>query len=252
MSTTITRPEIARRLRLVNAEEARATGTAEAQQLLAEDFPADEMRTPADALYTALVEFVALAHENRMEELSERLKAFCDVIGPVLYRPQVQAVGNGALLGELKAAHVIIRNALALMTTEQKAKWGELNERDQVAGDGITRSNERAQAIATASAARKRLSMRESNAAYGAGCSAGHQAAEEWFDNPHRGEAKRGGTLQTVMLDLAERMRNAETEEEIERTRGEIVGFCYRVECPDDSIACAELMAKAQQRGAKS
>lgn len=150
MSTHITRSGTTRRLRLVNAEEARATGTAEAQQLLAEDFPADEARTPADALYSALVEFVALAHDNRFEELNERLKGFCEVVGPVLYRPQAPALGNRALLGELQAAHTIIRNALAEMTTEQKTTWGELNERDQVAGDGITRANERAQAIAAA------------------------------------------------------------------------------------------------------
>lgn len=250
MNTTITRSS--QRLRLVGADEAKAAGVNAAQQLLAETFPADQNRTPADALYTALVEFVALANDNRFEELNERLKGFCEVVGPVLYRPQAPGVGNRALLGELQAAHTIIRNALAVMTTEQKAKWGELNERDQVAGDGITRANERALAIASASATGKRLSMRESNAAYGAGSAKGRQAADEWLSNPHRGDPKRGGTLQTVMLDLADRMRNAETEEEIERTRGEIVGFCYRVECPADSIACAELMAKATKKGAKS
>lgn len=47
------------------------------------------------------------------------------------------------LLAELKAAHTIIRNALAVMTTAQKARWGELNERDGVAGEGITRAHER-------------------------------------------------------------------------------------------------------------
>ena len=52
------------------------------------------------------------------------------------------------LLFELQAAHLIIRNALAVMTTEQKAKWGRLNERDEVDGEGITRANERAAAIA--------------------------------------------------------------------------------------------------------
>jgi hypothetical protein len=150
MTTTITRPDIARRLRLVSTEEAKEIGISEAQRLLAETFPADEIRTPADALYTALVEFVALAHDNRFEELNERLKGFCEVVGPVLYRPQAPAAGNRALLGELQAAHTIIRNALAVMTTEQKTAWGELNERDQVAGDGITRANERTQAIAAA------------------------------------------------------------------------------------------------------
>ncbi len=240
MSTHITRPDPGRRLRLVNAEEARARGATEAQQLLAETFPANETRTPADALYTALVEFIALAHDNRFEELNERLKGFSDVIGPVLYRTQAPAVGPRALLGELQAAHTIIRNALAVMTTEQKTAWGELNERDQVAGEGITRANERDQVLAAASTASKRLSTRESNAAYGAGCIKGHHAAAEWFSHPHRGDPKRGGTLQYVMLDLAERMRNAQSDEEIKRTKGEIVGFCYRVECPADAIMCTE------------
>lgn len=197
MTTTITRPDIGRRLRLVSAVEAKEIGSSEAQRLLAEIFPADEIRTPADALYSALVEFVALAHDNRYEELNDRLKGFCEVLGPALF---------GATPAKTEAKPTNI----------------------------------------------KRLSMGESNAAYGAGCRTGHQAADEWLANPHRGDPKRGGTLQTVMLELVERMRNAETEEEIERTRGEIVGFCYRVECPADSIACAELMADANQRQVKS
>ncbi len=86
MSTHITRSGNTQRLRLVTAEEARATGKAEAQQLLAEAFPADQKCTPADALYAALVEFIALAHDNRYEECDGRLKGFCEVIGPVLYR----------------------------------------------------------------------------------------------------------------------------------------------------------------------
>jgi len=154
MSTSITRSGNNQRLRLVNAEEANATGKAEAQQLLAETFPADQKRTPADALHAALAEFIALAHDNRYEECDARLQGFCEVIGPVLYRPQTpttQAIRNTAkLLTELEAAHTIIRNALAVMTIEQKTQWGDLNERDHVAGEGITRANERAMAIASA------------------------------------------------------------------------------------------------------
>lgn len=89
MSTTICRSGNTQRLRLVTTEEANATGKADAQQLLAEVFPADQNRTPADALYTALVEFVALAHDHRFEECHARLQGFCDVIGPVLYRRAV-------------------------------------------------------------------------------------------------------------------------------------------------------------------
>ena len=57
------------------------------------------------------------------------------------------------LLAELQAAHQIIRNALAVMTTEQKAEWGRLNERDGVDGEGITRANEREAVIAKAGGA---------------------------------------------------------------------------------------------------
>jgi regulator of replication initiation timing len=48
-----------------------------------------------------------------------------------------------ALREELRKAHQIIRNALAVMTTEQKDAWGRMNERDMVDGEGITRANER-------------------------------------------------------------------------------------------------------------
>lgn len=51
------------------------------------------------------------------------------------------------LLAELEAAHRIIRNALAIMTTAQKAAWGRLNARDGVDGEGVTRANERETAI---------------------------------------------------------------------------------------------------------
>ena len=56
------------------------------------------------------------------------------------------------LLRELQAAHQIIRNSLAVMTTEQKVEWGELNERDGVAGEGITRANEREAVLEKATA----------------------------------------------------------------------------------------------------
>jgi len=44
---------------------------------------------------------------------------------------------------ELQAAHLIIRNALNLMTPEQKLKWGDMNAAAGVSGEGITRANER-------------------------------------------------------------------------------------------------------------
>jgi len=51
------------------------------------------------------------------------------------------------LLDELRAAHQIIRNALSLMTAEQKVAWGTYNEAHGVDGEGVTRANEREAAI---------------------------------------------------------------------------------------------------------
>lgn len=54
------------------------------------------------------------------------------------------------LLAELQAAHQIIRNALAVMTTAQKLEWGNRNAADGVDGEGITRAHEREAVIAKA------------------------------------------------------------------------------------------------------
>lgn len=56
------------------------------------------------------------------------------------------------LLHELQAAHKIIKNAIAVMTDDQKWKWGELNDRDGVDAAGITRYGERAEVLAKATA----------------------------------------------------------------------------------------------------
>lgn len=57
------------------------------------------------------------------------------------------------LLRELRAAHQIIMNALAVMTVEQKVEWGRLNAAAGVDGEGITRANERAAVIIKAGGA---------------------------------------------------------------------------------------------------
>lgn len=44
---------------------------------------------------------------------------------------------------ELIHAHHIIRNALQLMTIEQKTEWAKLNEATGCIGEGVTRANER-------------------------------------------------------------------------------------------------------------
>ncbi|WP_321889017.1 hypothetical protein [Paraburkholderia bannensis] len=52
-------------------------------------------------------------------------------------------VEKGLLIYELRSAHQIIRNALAVMTTEQQIAWGEMNARNGVDGEGATRAAER-------------------------------------------------------------------------------------------------------------
>ncbi|HGO6080645.1 TPA: dATP/dGTP pyrophosphohydrolase domain-containing protein [Burkholderia cenocepacia] len=48
---------------------------------------------------------------------------------------------------ELRAAHIIIRNALGVATFDQKLQWANANERDDVIGEGVTRAHERQIAI---------------------------------------------------------------------------------------------------------
>lgn len=50
-------------------------------------------------------------------------------------------------LTELEAAQQIIKNALNIMTPEQKAEWAKKNEADGIISDGATRANERVAAI---------------------------------------------------------------------------------------------------------
>lgn len=59
---------------------------------------------------------------------------------------------NADLLAELQAAHQIIRNALNIMTPEQKTAWAVKNVKDLVSGEGITRANEREAVINKAKA----------------------------------------------------------------------------------------------------
>ena len=54
------------------------------------------------------------------------------------------------IYAELEKAHMIIRNALAVMTPEQKCRWGELNAEDGCDGEGVTRANEREAVLAAA------------------------------------------------------------------------------------------------------
>jgi hypothetical protein len=53
------------------------------------------------------------------------------------------ATTNEDLVTELEFAHQIIRNALHVMSTEQKAEWGRRNAYSNCDGEGVTRAHER-------------------------------------------------------------------------------------------------------------
>ncbi len=57
---------------------------------------------------------------------------------------------NADVLRELVLAHQIIRNALSVMNIKQQIRLAELNELSLCDGEGVTRANERAAVIASA------------------------------------------------------------------------------------------------------
>lgn len=93
-----------------------------------------------------------------------------------------------------------------------------------------------------AAARRNRRKLEAS--AYGEGCVLGHNKAGEWLQNPHRSDPRFGGTLQFVIIDMADRMAKADDELERARIQGEIVGFCYAVECPVHAERCRSVVAE--------
>ncbi len=60
--------------------------------------------TPADLLFTPIVEIIALASENRFEESQARLTAFCAVIGPRLQRTEALEAKCAMLSASLNQA----------------------------------------------------------------------------------------------------------------------------------------------------
>lgn len=85
--------------------------------------------------------------------------------------------------------------------------------------------------------------------AYGKGGEAGHARALAWLANPNRGSSRVGGTLQGQVLELAKRMRKAKGGTERSYVKGEIVAFCYAIECPEHAELCRA--AAAARRGRK-
>jgi len=87
--------------------------------------------------------------------------------------------------------------------------------------------------------------------AYREGNEAGYARALAWKANPNRGSSRVGGTLQYQVLELAERMRKAKRVASWFRAQGEIVGFCYAIECPEhaDMLNRAAVAAKRDCKG---
>lgn len=79
---------------------------------------------------------------------------------------------------------------------------------------------------------------------YGDGCDEGHERAQEWLANPNRGNPAYGGTLQLPLLEFADRLRRARSQND-----GLIVGFCYAAECPIDAAACQAVSHAREEVG---
>lgn len=83
--------------------------------------------------------------------------------------------------------------------------------------------------------------------AYGDGCHNGYRLAQEWLNSGKRGMS--GGSLQMIVLDLAERLSDARDDKiKRQRVHGEIVGFCFALECPEEA---AQIERHNAQRRAK-
>jgi hypothetical protein len=74
--------------------------------------------------------------------------------------------------------------------------------------------------------------------AYGRGCVIGGALAKEWKKTKAIRSPSYGGTLQYVVLDLARRYADAADQFSRSEIVGEIVGFCYELECPEDAENC--------------
>ena len=134
MSTSITRSGNTQRIRLVAAEEAKATGKTDAQQLLANiALPDDEENSASAFLHVQLVEFISLALDNRFEEWSNRLAGFCDVIGPVLQRTQALEAKCALLSASLNQADCLAK----ITADEQRAIHAAIATCSQVSAGRI-------------------------------------------------------------------------------------------------------------------
>ena len=96
------------------------------------------------------------------------------------------------------------------------------------------------------------FSRRALDDAYGEGNEAGHARSLVWKANPNRGSSRAGGTLQDQVLQLAKSMRKANGAVARSYVKGEIVGFCYAIECPEHAALCRAAAARRDRKGKAS
>jgi hypothetical protein len=101
----------------------------------------------------------------------------------------------------------------------------------------------------TQKTAAQQTSARRTADAYGQGWAAGHRLALHWLDDPQRGNPAMGGTLSKHVLELAGNLARASSSAERDSARGEIVGFCYALECPSHALACQDAASVRDGKG---
>jgi len=95
------------------------------------------------------------------------------------------------------------------------------------------------------------VSQVSSTKSYGEGSLLGHEQAAAWIANPKRGNPDCGGTLQDILLEYARRFARARSAVERACVRGQIVGFSYRLECPEHAIALDAYARKKRMEAGK-
>lgn len=88
----------------INPAEAAAAGEADARSLADAMQNAEEGDNHGELMSDALAEIIGLAVENRIEECTARLEAFCQVVGPILQRSPALEAKCALLAASLRQA----------------------------------------------------------------------------------------------------------------------------------------------------
>lgn len=103
----------------INPAEAAAAGEADARSLMAEMLTAEEGDNHGELMSDAMAEIIGLAVENRIEECTARLEAFCGIIGALLYR-SAKIVQQSEKV--IEASNTALRSSAALHRTEDEER----------------------------------------------------------------------------------------------------------------------------------